>query len=1326
MYAETSEKKSHARIAFALLCGLAVCCSVMYVTADGGDEYMHEVVAGVDVGVSVGSTDVLKAGQIYTETPDGRMRLMDYFNNVEKEISDEVANRKSDIAAVRAQMAKDFAFNQAARNTLKKEMLKNMARNAKIARDHLNHNMRKTQRRFASQAHLANRRFASNQKRHKKTLALMARDKKRAANALTLATSAWQKSTSAWASATNAKIDQLNKHASANTAQIEENAKKARKDLERVTQQWDTSVNTFKSDEKQKNSRLGQQFANQDKAQRAYASNKIKGLMAATAAQFNKVSLTMAKNRHEVDMALRQATMRFEASLNAQKALEDKRYKTTVANIAAARAEAAHKVASATTEFKVGLLQLGSEVKEQVTKVNNDVDRTAGVVRSNAAAQAKVNANVNAEMSRMVKLGNKRYREHLKNDAELENTIAKDNESTNSELKSMALQFNGKLKNIHEQLAADRKHAEDKLKESTAAVFSKLQSNQDAQAAKNTKMAADTLRMRQDQIDAVRDAKKAFQDKILALTGVVRENDKKADKQIEDLTGVVQANAIKSKEGRAQLRALETKNLNELKSSIHAAIKTGEDRAKAVEAKGKKMDKDMQWMVNNKLESEITKLREETNKSVKDLEMQNAEARKLLKEEMTMAINVAADVAKADLNAAMKDAAGKMATFSKKASDSHAAAATDRAALAATIKANAEETATMLKDSVMAAASAITAQQIETAAAIKKTNTQIDAHAQQMKANAKAAREAIAATEKTTLEALAAESKRAADATAAFSAEDKKQQEAAQKFLATQLAAAKKESDEKFGAAFEKLADDRSHADKALAGSFKGLNEALAKQAALSDSRFKNTVKDIDAAKKEANAQVESLRKTMSTEILATTSVVRQVEGRLNDNLAKVTAEVNAAKQMQDGVNLKVKDEMARIKELANTRFAEDARARGALRAIMDENKAAAKAEVEALAAKLTAETDKLEKANAVNKREMAQDLTEATAKFSESLGKQATAQASASANLASATAAATVASAQALSRAQAEFDSKIVQMTNTVVANAAKAKRGIEHLTGVVADTAKANAEDRELIRKQTAAMQADLQAGVSRAISLGEAKAKAVAQRVAEHLKDTKRYLQVELVEQAERAADNVFNILQGKRQKIADNYLSLKAYAVAAADQIEEYRGKGKGLALSSVGDLLASVSTLAAIRAPAAEGLGMGGDTLPAIFSGKSIKVSGAVAAINGLCNEYTEQSKQVRQRWPMGLGKYLLDKLEMSMTDKGVLQVDKVDGKHGNFVYVNGRSVGLSNKLSDFSLLAAKMVTYEAVLSKLTAKMKKPKQPYQKQTISIPPPEWQGN
>merc|ERR1712100_57772 len=94
---------------------------------------MHEVVKGHDAGTSGDTTDTIKAGQIYTETPDGRMRLMDYFNNVEKEISDEVANRKTDIAAVRAQMARDFAFNAASRAKLKRNMLHKMAQYAKKA-----------------------------------------------------------------------------------------------------------------------------------------------------------------------------------------------------------------------------------------------------------------------------------------------------------------------------------------------------------------------------------------------------------------------------------------------------------------------------------------------------------------------------------------------------------------------------------------------------------------------------------------------------------------------------------------------------------------------------------------------------------------------------------------------------------------------------------------------------------------------------------------------------------------------------------------------------------------------------------------------------------------------------------------------------------------------------------------------------------------------------------------------------------------------------------------------------------------------------------------
>merc|ERR1711918_180870 len=159
----------------------------------------------------------------------------------------------------------------------------------------------------------------------------------------------------------------------------------------------------------------------------------------------------------------------------------------------------------------------------------------------------------------------------------------------------------------------------------------------------------------------------------------------------------------------------------------------------------------------------------------------------------------------------------------------------------------------------------------------------------------------------------------------------------------------------------------------------------------------------------------------------------------------------------------------------------------------------------------------------------------------------------------------------------------------------------------------------------------------------------------------KDTKRYLQVEMGESVERAADNVFKLIEGKRQVVADNYLSLKAYAVAAADSVEDYVTKGKGRGLSSIGDLLVTVGSMSAVHDPAEEGLGMGGTELPTIFSGEVMHVSGAVAAINGLVNEYTDACVQVRERWPMGLGKYLLSKLEVSMMDKGCLQVDKVEG-----------------------------------------------------------------
>merc|ERR1712139_58129 len=701
MYAETSQKKmSNARIAFALLCGLAVCCSVMYITADAGDEYMHEVVKGVDAGTSVGSTDVLKAGQIYTETPDGRMRLMDYFNNVEKEISDEVANRKSDIASVRAQMARDFAFNAAARSKLKRQMLHKMAVNAKKCRDDLNDAMRKTQERFAKQSRLANRRWRATRKRDARTLKMADHDRREEAKNLRLAIKGWQTATSAWASATNARIDRMNKHVAANAAQIKENAKKARKDLEGAMHSWDKKIANFRRDAKAGRSKLAASFAAQDKAQRAWANNKIKTLVANTAAQFNDVENKMAKNRHEVDMAIMHAAKRFAAALNAAKALEDKRYAQTVANIAAAKKEAIDRVSAAKKEFKVRILQLSSVVKEQVTKVNNRIDQTAAVVRSDAAAQAKVNSNVNAELGRMIKLGNKRYAQHLKNDAELHRLIAKDKAETDAKMDKMAEAFNAALASVRKQLAKARAHAEHALNKATSGVWSALWKNQMEQAKKNGDMAAATRRMKLDAMDAVRKTKAMFIKKIKKLGKKVAKNDQIADKKIEKLTGIVKANEAKSARGRKMLAALEESNKAELKTAIRKAINTGEQRAQLVEKRGAKMDKDVRTIINYKLSAEITKLRSETNASVEALALQSKEARAEMKKEMLYAIRSASQVAKADLNQAVLIANKKFVAFEKKASASHAKSALERKAIKAQAVAAGKSISRMLRDSV--------------------------------------------------------------------------------------------------------------------------------------------------------------------------------------------------------------------------------------------------------------------------------------------------------------------------------------------------------------------------------------------------------------------------------------------------------------------------------------------------------------------------------------------------------------------------------------------------------------------------------------------------
>merc|ERR1712100_1010800 len=103
---------------------------------------------------------------------------------------------------------------------------------------------------------------------------------------------------------------------------------------------------------------------------------------------------------------------------------------------------------------------------------------------------------------------------------------------------------------------------------------------------------------------------------------------------------------------------------------------------------------------------------------------------------------------------------------------------------------------------------------------------------------------------------------------------------------------------------------------------------------------------------------------------------------------------------------------------------------------------------------------------NARNRREMAKDLSKATKHLYERMSNmQKRNQANAKA-LGKATSAAKMASANALKRAKAQFASKISMLTNVMAAKA-----------------------DRQLIREQRSAMEADLNKSIVRAIAIGEA---------------------------------------------------------------------------------------------------------------------------------------------------------------------------------------------------------------------------------------------
>merc|ERR1711970_1566312 len=607
------------------MCALAVCCAVMYLTADGADVAESvlaseaapaESVYGIGGPTSVDSEDVEKAGTVITNTPDGRMRLTDYLTNVEKEIAAESAARKRDVKAVREQMARNFAFNKQARAKLKKFLLAKMAANAKKAKDDLATSMREVQQKFAASAELQNKREKSNVGRSKALRKTIRKNKKEAANNLHKAVLTQQRAMAALSSAVNARIDQTNKHVAINAAQIKENAKKAREELDAAVTKFDKKVANAREEAAQGRSKLAAQLESQDKSLRQWANNKLKRVAAKTAAQFRRVREKMAEDRHNADLALKSASSRMTAALDANAALNNKRFEKTVKDIAAAKQEAEARVQAAKTSFKCGLRHLSSTINDQVSKTNNRISQLSDVVEKNKVAQAKVNANVNAEMKRMTDLGNKRYAEHLKKDAELKKMIDTNKAATTKRMEAMAAHFTMELNAVKATMKKNRAHASHMLAKESAALYSAIAKNEKEQMATNADLASQTARARLDIQDSLNEAKDDFAKRLGDLSAVVKQNDEKFEGKMDKLTGIVRANAVKSSEGRKNLHDIMDANKKELTAAVRDAVEKGENRMKAAETSLVNMNAKTKAALNMKINTEISKLQKEANSNL--------------------------------------------------------------------------------------------------------------------------------------------------------------------------------------------------------------------------------------------------------------------------------------------------------------------------------------------------------------------------------------------------------------------------------------------------------------------------------------------------------------------------------------------------------------------------------------------------------------------------------------------------------------------------------------------------------------------------------------
>merc|ERR1712127_46723 len=391
-----------------------------------------------------------------------------------------------------------MAFNAAARSKLKKALLARMAHNERKTKHDLHRAMRYVQARFNHAAAVQNARNKANIAASKRIRARVEQEKKYAAAQLHTQTMAAQKAMATVKAAVNERIRQTDAAVHKNAAQISSNAKAATRALNNAVAKFDQKAAKAQANAAKGRSKLSAQLAAQDKHTRAWANQRLKVEMMKTAAHFRRVEDQMAKDRAHADFALKTATTRMSASLNAAKALNSKRFAETVKKLNAAKAEAKARVKAARGEFNLKIRLLRNTVKMQKARTLARINTLSGVVQKHKLDQAQVNSNVAAETKRMIKIGQERYDEHLKKDKELKNLVKSNRAANAKRLNAMSKAYMAQLDSVENTMKKNRAHATRRLAQETSKLSAAISKNEKQQMKVNGNLAKLTRRARMD------------------------------------------------------------------------------------------------------------------------------------------------------------------------------------------------------------------------------------------------------------------------------------------------------------------------------------------------------------------------------------------------------------------------------------------------------------------------------------------------------------------------------------------------------------------------------------------------------------------------------------------------------------------------------------------------------------------------------------------------------------------------------------------------------------------------------------------------------------